>query len=114
MTEWDDKTPSKREILVGKILGWVFAAPSGVFLLRWFFAILKRGRDLGTFGSSWSSCVALLAFIVGEFMIRHPGENYRHRLEREAVRTASVVRCTGRGLQRLAESRAQKNPALEA
>ena len=85
MTEWDDIASSKREILVGKILGWAFAAPSGVFLLRWLFAILKRDR---TFGSSRSFCVALLAFIVGEFMIRHPGENYRHRLEREAVRTA--------------------------
>ena len=44
MTEWDDIASSKREILVGKILGWAFAAPSGVFLLRWLFAILKRDR----------------------------------------------------------------------
>ena len=91
--QWDDKAPSNREIFVGKILGWAFAAPSGVFLMRWLFAILRR--DVGTFGSSWSFCLALLAFIVGEFMICHPRENYRH-LKEKPVRTASVDRCTGR------------------
>ena len=96
MTEWDDIAPSKREILVGKILGWAFAAPSGVFLLRWLFAILKRDR---TFGSSWSFCVALLVFIAVEFMIRHPRENYRY-LREKPVRTllsvgARVEGCNG-------------------
>jgi len=111
MTEWDDiAASSKREILVGKILGWAFAAPSGVFLLRWLFAILKRDR---TFGSSRSFCVALLVFIAVESMICHPRENYRHLKEKPA-RTAFVGGRTCRRLQRLAESRTQKSTGLEA